>query len=329
VILKESDSVYQDIARLEAFLGHPNADTRAKVKIEEQIRILKAGERGESSAFYHIKTYFGPSKNWVVLNDLRLEHDGHVAQIDHLLIGRLLDIWVCESKHVSNGVKINEFGEFMTFDHNRKPRGMASPIEQNQRHIHVLKMVFDAGAVQMPRRLGMTLKPRFHSAVLIAKGTISRPKAPVPGLESVMQTEQLRQHIDKRMDSGSALDLAKIVSFETIEQIGRQLADMHRPIAFDWERRLGLHEAPPMRETPLAAPRRASKPAPPVAPRVEPEVALAQARAAEEAAPKTGGCAACGCAVSRGVRAFCEKNPERFGGTVYCMACQPKIGAAN
>jgi Nuclease-related domain len=320
VILKESESVYQDIERLEALLGHPNADARARVKIEEQIRILKAGERGESSAFYHIKTYFGPSKNWVVLNDLRLEHDGHVAQIDHLLIGRLLDIWVCESKHVSNGVKINEFGEFMTFDHNRKPRGMASPIEQNERHIHVLKMVFDAGALQMPRRLGLTLKPRFHSAVLIAKGTISRPKVPIPGLETVIQTEQLRQHINKRMDAGSALDLAKLVSFETIEQIGRQLADLHRPIAFDWEKRLGLHDA---------TPRRAPKPAPLAAPRAEPEVAAAKAKAVEVASTAVGGCASCGCAISRGVRTFCEKNPERFGGTVYCMTCQPNVGTAN
>lgn len=328
MILKESESVYQDIARLEALLGHPNADTRTKVKIEEQIRILKAGERGESSAFYHIKTYFGPSKNWIVLNDLRLEHDGHVAQIDHLLIGRLLDIWVCESKHVSNGVKINEFGEFMTFDHKRAPRGMASPIEQNERHIHVLKMVFDAGAVQMPRRLGLTLKPRFHSAVLIAKGTITRPKLSIPGLETVIKTEQLRQHVSARMDAGNALDLAKIVSFETIEDIGNQLAGLHRPIAFDWERRLGLatpvkpEDRPPSRQNDVEfIPQRT--------PRLEPEVVRAEAKASGKVLVAGGGCASCGCVISRGVRSYCEKNEARFGGAVYCMTCQSKLSTSG
>ncbi len=329
MIIKESDGVSADIDRLQALSDHPNADTRTRMKIDEQIRMLKAGDRGEASAFYHINTYFGASKNWAVIHDLRIEHEGNVAQIDHLLIGRLLDVWVCESKNAQNGIRINEFGEFTTYGFDRRPRAMASPIEQNERHIHVLKALVAAGAVQMPRRLGLTLKPRFRSAVLIANGTISRPKVPIPGLEVVMKTEQFRQRITSHDDAGNPLDLAKLVASETIADIGRQLAALHRPIAFDWEKRLGLHEPMKARDTAAPVRPRASKPVVAVVPKVEPEVVAAEARAVKKAVPAAGACAACGAAVSRGVRTFCEKNEERFGGAVYCMTCQPGVGATG
>jgi hypothetical protein len=46
----------------------------------------------------------------VVIHDLRIEHRGRVAQIDHLLINRVLDIFVLESKNYYYGVKISEEG---------------------------------------------------------------------------------------------------------------------------------------------------------------------------------------------------------------------------
>jgi len=63
-----------------------------------------------------------------------------VAQIDHLLINRLLDIWVLESKHFAEGVSINDHGEWTGFSGGR-PYGMASPIEQNRKHVAVLEQV--------------------------------------------------------------------------------------------------------------------------------------------------------------------------------------------
>jgi hypothetical protein len=45
-----------------------------------------------------------------VTPDLRIEHRGRVAQIDHLLINRWLDIFVLEPKNYDYGVKIREEG---------------------------------------------------------------------------------------------------------------------------------------------------------------------------------------------------------------------------
>ena len=45
--------------------------------------------------------------------------------MDHLIITRLLEIWVCESKHFAEGVAINERGKWSAF-HGRQLRGIPS-----------------------------------------------------------------------------------------------------------------------------------------------------------------------------------------------------------
>ena len=49
----------------------------------------------------------------MVIHDLRLEVDGRVAQIDHLIIDRFLTVWVCESKHFAEGVGVDEHREWV------------------------------------------------------------------------------------------------------------------------------------------------------------------------------------------------------------------------
>ena len=92
---------------------------------------------GERDAAYAIEFHYGANKNRMTIHDLRIELDGRVAQIDHLIINRLLDIWVCESKHFSEGVAVDEHGEWVAF-YDHRPYGIPSPVEQNRRHIAVL-----------------------------------------------------------------------------------------------------------------------------------------------------------------------------------------------
>src|SRR3546814_12221508 len=77
-----------------------------------------------------------------LIHDLRLEHGSRTAQIDHLLINRWMDVYVLETKHFHAGIKITEDGEFLRWNNYQKTyEGMASPLEQNERHIQVLKDV--------------------------------------------------------------------------------------------------------------------------------------------------------------------------------------------
>src|SRR3546814_7533320 len=53
--------------------------------------------------------------------------------------------------------------------------GMASPLEQNERHIQVLKDVM--AQIELPTRLGVRIPPSFQSFVLVGpEAKIYRPK---------------------------------------------------------------------------------------------------------------------------------------------------------
>lgn len=328
MILKEQDDRIADVEALNRPLKHPQMDERSRRRIKEQIRNLESGDLGESQAAYLLKVNFGLSPNWMIINDLRIEHEGLVAQIDHLLINRLLEFWVCESKRFYNGVKINDQGEFITF-RDRIPRAAQSPIEQNARHLTVLKHVIDAGTLKLPTRLGFRLKPQLKSLILISGGTIKRPRADVPGIDRVIMADQVKTHIDRAMDTGNPFDLAKLVSPETLHSIGQQMMALHRPIQFDWERRFKLGTAPSQSHTqsqsrppPQAAPQSKPpfrQPAPPKSKPALAVVPIAPARAEAQLA-----CQDSAAPVTKGVAQFCKKNSERFRGHMLCMVCQAR-----
>ncbi|MEH6419644.1 nuclease-related domain-containing protein [Pseudomonas sp. CGJS7] len=220
-----------------------------------ELRIRKAGIKGEMESAYLIDFHFAGSPNWAVIHDLRIEHRGRTAQIDHLLINRWLDLYVLESKHFNAGLKINDGGEFLRWDNYRKTyTGMASPLEQNERHIDVLRDV--AGSIDWPQRLGLRISPTFHSLILIAPAArIDRSKR----FDStrVIKADQLKKQIWKDIDNENPLvtlfkSTTRIVSRETVEFVARQLLALHRPLTHDSDET--QHPTPP--KPPAAAPKR-------------------------------------------------------------------------
>lgn len=198
-----------------------------------ELRIRQAGHKGERESAYLIDFHFERSPNWAVIHDLRLEHDGRVAQIDHLLINRWLEIYVLETKHFHAGLKITENGEFLRWNAYRKTyEGMASPLEQNERHIAVLSDAVER--LDWPQRMGMRIAPVFHSLVLVAPGArIDRSK----GFDSsrVIKADLLRKQIDKDFQSEGTLSAlfkttTKLVSGSTVADVGKLLAALHRPL---------------------------------------------------------------------------------------------------
>ncbi len=307
--IKVADGKQSDLDALTALLLRTDVDARTRDRIAQEIRTIGAGDKGERDAAYEIEFHMRDNRNWATIHDLRLEVGERVAQIDHLLIDRLLTIWVCESKHFAEGVAINEHGEWHRYWNGRK-HGIASPVEQNRKHITVLRDVFDQGRVTLPRRLGITIKPSFKSLILVSNGArITRPprSARVEGIESVIKCDQLRSTIDKRADEGNPLELAKLVGRDTLEDVARQLAVLHRPLRTDWAAWFGLAAEPSASSAPRPADPPASS-APPSAPGQPTRQRLV--------------CAACGTTVSYSVAKFCWFNKARFGGHVLCMDCQ-------
>lgn len=322
MIIKSADDKKQQLASLQSLLGHPNADVATKKRIEQEIRNIQAGVRGEEEAAYEMKVHYGESKNWMIIHDLRIEHGDLVTQIDHLIINRFMEMWVCESKHFSEGVAINEHGEFTAF-FGSKPYGVPSPIEQNNRHILILKRVFDSGAVNLPTRLGFTIKPDLKNLVLVSKNArVARPKAKIENLNCIIKNDQLFKTIDKAVDdNNNPLLIARIIGKETLEELARGISKLHKPIQFNWMAKFGL-SAPIVLPTKEAV-SQAMQPMP--ATKHEPATKEVQAREGLQKPKQNLVCNSCGESITYNVAKFCWINKPKFGGNIYCMECQKKV----
>lgn len=240
--LKAADDKSSAIETLQQFLDSSNLTTAQRKAITKELAILRAGIKGEKEAAYELDFHFKDSKNSILLHDLRFEVNGRVAQIDHLLINRILEIYALETKHFTSGVKINELGEFLSWNNYKKCyEGIPSPIEQNERHIDVLREVFKK--ISIPKRVGITLKPKMISYVLVSKNArIDRAE----GFDSssVIKCDAFYKTMRADADNMGVVDLfgslGKIISRETLEKIGRQLKYSHKPITIDYAAKFGL-----------------------------------------------------------------------------------------
>lgn len=301
MIIKHPDSKEPLLARLAEIAANTALPESVRASASRDLKYQTAGLRAEKEAAYELGFHYGQARNWAIIHDLRIEHAGRVAQIDHLVINRLLQIHVLETKSFSEGVGVNDHGEFVQFYQSR-PRGIASPVAQNQRHIAVLSELLGSGRVVLPTRLGIKLVPTCHSSVVVSKtARISRPKKRLPGAEYLVKVDQLMERLDADFEKGSML---KLVASETLEAFARSLAAQHVPAP--------LPAQPSPEAPPVSSPPRQPDPTPaPTAPVQNP--------APEGAAPqKKLVCAACGTAVPYAVAKFCWMNKSRFEGRVLC-----------
>ena len=301
MLLKTADDKSGEIQALEAMLGRSDVDARRRRAIQDEIWTIRLGAKAEADAAYQLDFDLRESRHWAVIHDLRIDLDGRVAQIDHLVISRMLEVFVCESKSYTGGVKVNEHGEWSTY-RDRRPIGIPSPVEQNRRHIKVLEEAIKLGRVELPRRF-VAIKPNYKNIVLVsASGLITRPRKKLPDLDNVVKVDQFRTYLLNR--NFPDRQMLKLVKSDTLEAFGRQLVALHQPPQVDWAGRFGLTETPP-------------------APRTQPT----PASVAEPTASKPGGirCASCGVEVSRAEASFCRLNKARFGGQIYCMPCQQQV----
>ena len=237
MILKKSDNKIIQITELEQLLNI--APETIKPKIQKELNMLRAGIKGEQESTYHIDFNLRNNKNYFVIHDLRLEIDGTVAQIDHLLINRTFDIFSLETKHFNSGIKINDDGEFMQWNSYKKAfEGIPSPLAQNQRHIKVLTEIFKR-RIELPTKLGFPLAPTFHSRVLVNNDSrIDRSKR--YDSSNLVKSEQFFESIQKDFLITNFDVLTKGASVEVLEEIGRKLVRLHKPININYRAKFGL-----------------------------------------------------------------------------------------
>ena len=325
------------------------ADQRTWLRDEWQR--TQRGQQGERDAAHYIDSNYKDSESFAVLHDLRLVVDGEVAQIDHLLINRMLHFFLFETKCFNGKVQINEHGEFTVTYPGERQIGIPSPIEQSLRHERILAKVLDQLGIS--GRVGT--QPSFHHAVLMhPKSIIERPDPQRFDTRQVVKADQidtwLQRYVDKEIGTLRVLASAvNLHSLETLKQWGEKLARQHRPAdplalpAFMKPRTPKVTVQPGSTPAPvlarpmptLAMPAAAA--CPEAAGTVEPAVSainkanpkpevhpapvapsLAPDGGPDEALRRKLVCVTCRTKITYAEGKFCWNNEPRFGGFQYC-----------
>ncbi|WP_018951357.1 nuclease-related domain-containing protein [Thioalkalivibrio sp. AKL12] len=88
----------------------------------------KAGHQQEQDVAFYLRREFGDDEAVRIINDLRIEHNGERAQIDHLVV-HPYGLVVIESKSIYGEVKVNGHGEWSR-SYRGDWYGMPSPVRQ-------------------------------------------------------------------------------------------------------------------------------------------------------------------------------------------------------
>lgn len=139
----------------------------------------------------------------MVLNDLRIEHDGESAQIDHLIVYTYGFI-VVESKSIRGEVKVNEYGEW-TRSYKGQWSGMPSPIKQAELQLKLLKQYLCANTEKVIGKfLGIQqgLGARCYDVfcAISSDAIIDRSNAPKDIADKLVKSEFIADALDKKMN---------------------------------------------------------------------------------------------------------------------------------
>lgn len=306
MILKQKDNRTEDIQELNRLLSL-NISSKQRFLIERELKCLMSGNSGESSSAYYLDFRFKDTSNWAVIHDLRIEHCGMVAQIDHLLINRFLEIHVLESKNYFYGIRIKDNGEFESYN-GKGYQGIESPIEQNKRHIELLQKTINDRNLA-PTRLGMSIPISFTNYVLVAPSArIDRPVKQSFDTSMVIKADAYASHLEKEADKRSVVSVlataTKLVGADTLEEFAQKIIRLHRPGKFNYVGKFGIDEdavQPIQNNTP-----------PPPATITEEVKKVSTTRACDQ----------CGIEIEEKVVYYCLINKAKFNGKTLCQACQ-------
>lgn len=165
-------------------------------------RFQKAGDEAELQMAHYLKRAFGSDPNVHVFNNLRLEHEGEIAQIDHLIFHRAGFILI-ESKSVTSSVRINERDEWAR-EWNGKWSGMPSPVLQGRRQADLLRALLQANKVSLRNKMLFGLKQGGFSGFLmdVVVAISDRGVIQYQGqLEDVKKADQVPDHIKALIQS--------------------------------------------------------------------------------------------------------------------------------
>lgn len=313
VLIKSADDKSKRLALYEDLQHSPLLDTLQKERLASELKKLRRGIQGERDSAHYLDNYFKKGVNHAVIHDLRIDLGGEVAQIDHLIISRMFDIYMLETKNFSGDVSITTHGEFSVKYGSDRVHNIPSPIEQSKRHENVLRRLLDK--LQITGRAGTS--PQFKHVVLVdPKAAINRPDHKTFNSSMVIRADQFRpwqvEQIDKHLCVPSLLiGLLNFRRAKSLKEIAEKIVRQHRS-----ENLLAMPEwlTPKATSNEMVTPPGLAPP--PMAPK------LAQGVKTDETGRKRLICITCKTKITFDEGKFCWNNEKRFRGNQYCRQHQ-------
>lgn len=253
MIYKDVDNKEAVVAILERMLTLAGPDKQPL--IERELRTMRAGIRSEREAAYLLDSWLRDATRTAVVHDLRLDpRTGHVAQIDHVLIHRTRRFYVLDTKCFAQHIKITEDGAFLRWSEAAgRFEPVPSPLEQCRRNARLLRRAL--------AHLGVQDAP-VEALVLVAPSArIERPRR--RDTAAVMKADVFVDRLHGLLEdpAGALAPLGGLLRtglYDSIGDIAKRLAALHRPSTADYMARFGVGGVLKPRE---AAPARTAAPA--------------------------------------------------------------------
>ncbi|MEI7833351.1 MAG: NERD domain-containing protein [bacterium] len=201
------------------------------IKEPDEFRVAnameKAGMEAEKQMAFYLRRSFASDANIYIANSVRIDIDGDVAQIDHLVI-HPYGLIIVESKSVTTTVGVNSYMEWYR-EYNGTKKGMASPIQQAKRQGEFLIGLLNSSAARL-MDTSQTREARLSILVAISDhGIIER----APGLDipQVCKADQVTDRIKAIVNRRIAEDkLAHALKKDELTRIGHFIIALHKPL---------------------------------------------------------------------------------------------------
>lgn len=196
IVVKEAIEVIQLIEQYKNALNK-TTDPVEMERINEQIKLLELGLKGEKSVLFELQNAFLPLH---ILHDVRIVHNDFKAQIDFVVLTRKF-ILLIEVKNYYGNILVNEKDEFVrqVYKGNKLvfQEGFYSPVRQVERQAEVFEAYMkEMGAV--------TKTPIKHVVVFTNNRTIlNTKKASKHVKDKIMRVDGLVKFIKHELEKDS------------------------------------------------------------------------------------------------------------------------------
>ena len=250
--MKEDSEAVRQLEQLEQL--RPELSCEGAEKLEEQIRLVKAGIRGEEAIAFELRNSHIPM---FVLHDLFLSQGDLSAQIDYLIVTRKC-VLVIECKNLIGNIEINNAGSFIRSISGNKREGIYSPVTQNQRHLELIKQIrLETKKNAIQRALfEKSFYSTYRSVVVLAnpQTVLNARYAPKPIRQQVIRADQLVEYIRHILNDPNTAAMSE----KDMTEYAHYFLGLHRENPVDYTEKFRQSAAP--REGAAAADTETDKP---------------------------------------------------------------------